>query len=101
MRTPLIGLCIGLLCMTAAAQRVPTFTYRGGGQGPVTFDHQLHASRGLVCADCHTRLAATGEQLFQTRKEGLISAADHVGGAKCFACHNGTVAFSSCAQCHR
>jgi c(7)-type cytochrome triheme protein len=104
-RTPLrwaLGvLAPGLLCLTALAQQVGTFNYRGGGQGTVTFDHGTHASQGYVCVDCHTRLPSTGTQLFQTRKQGLISVADHSGNGQCFACHNGNTAFSTCDQCHR
>ncbi|MGA9027292.1 MAG: c(7)-type cytochrome triheme domain-containing protein [Steroidobacteraceae bacterium] len=99
---PVLGcLFIGLFCVSAEGQRVATFTYRGGGQGTVTFDHEQHASRGYVCADCHTRLPATGNQLFETHKQGLISVADHSSDGKCFACHNGEVAFATCEQCHR
>ena len=100
----------------AVAQPAPTlagtFTASGGtltyfnrvfrvAEGTVTFDHEQHASRGYVCADCHTRLPATGNQLFETHKQGLISVADHSSDGKCFACHNGEVAFATCEQCHR
>jgi len=90
-----------LVCLTAAGQQPGTFNYRGGGQGTVTFDHAMHASKGYVCGDCHTRLPTTGTQLFQTQKQGLISVADHSSDGKCFACHNGKVAFTTCNQCHR
>jgi c(7)-type cytochrome triheme protein len=100
-RSALAVLGLGLCCLTALAQQVGTFNYRGGGQGPVTFDHGTHASQGYVCVDCHTTLPSTGTQLFQTLKQGLISIADHSGNAQCFACHDGSAAFSSCNQCHR
>ncbi|MFZ0423393.1 MAG: cytochrome c3 family protein [Xanthobacteraceae bacterium] len=87
-------------CMAAVGQQVTTFNYRGGAQGRVTFDHATHASKGYVCMDCHTKFAATGTQLFQTQKQGLISVSDHSGDGKCFACHNGTIAFATCDQCH-
>jgi len=66
------------LCLTALAQQVGTFNYRVAARGrlPLTTARMLP---GYVCADCHTRLAATGTQLFQTRKQGLISVADHSG----------------------
>jgi len=101
-----IGLCVtslvvGAVGMAAAAPMVRAFTYRGAGEGTVSFDHATHASHGFVCVDCHTRWPATGAQLFQTQKQGLISMADHSGNGKCFACHNGKLAFSSCEQCHR
>jgi thiosulfate reductase cytochrome b subunit len=90
-----------LFCLAAAGQPPGTFNYRGGGQGTVSFDHGLHASKGYVCGDCHTRSPTTGTQLFQTQKQGLISVADHSSDRKCFACHNGKVAFNTCDQCHR
>jgi hypothetical protein len=31
----------------------------------------------------------------------LISMADHSGDGKCFACHDGKIAFATCEQCHR
>jgi c(7)-type cytochrome triheme protein len=99
---PALGcLLLGLFCLTAVGQYAGTFNYRGGGQGRVTFDHDTHASRGYVCADCHTRLPSTGTQLFQTQKQGLISVADHSSDRKCFACHNDITAFTTCDQCHR
>ena len=84
-----------------AGGRLPSLRYRGGAQGPVIFDHQLHASKGFRCNDCHTDFAGTGKQLFTTRKRGLISLADHKTDTKCFACHNGKEAFDTCEQCHR
>lgn len=89
------------LCLAAAAGQPKAFSYRGGGQGPVVFDHQLHARRGHVCRDCHTAYPATGRQLFQTRKQGRISLDDHSGDGKCFACHDGKVAGADCGHCHR
>jgi c(7)-type cytochrome triheme protein len=94
-------LLISLCCITAIGQHVRTFNYRGGGQGTVTFDHGTHASKGYVCMDCHTKLPSTGTQLFETQKQGLISVADHSSDRKCFACHNGVIAFNTCDQCHR
>jgi c(7)-type cytochrome triheme protein len=88
-------------CLTAVGQQVKTFNYRGGGQGTVTFDHATHASKGFVCMDCHTKFPPTGTQLFQTQKRGLFTAADHSSDGKCFACHNGKIAFAICDQCHR
>ncbi|MGA2145130.1 MAG: cytochrome c3 family protein [Bryobacteraceae bacterium] len=73
----------------AAGGRLPTLSYRGSGYGKVVFDHQLHASEGFRCVDCHTDFAGTGKILFTTRKQGLITFADHTAGTKCFACHNG------------
>jgi len=89
------------LAPAGAAGGPGALTYRGGAQGPVIFDHQLHASRGLVCRDCHTVHKATGRQLFQTRKQARITQADHDRHVLCFACHDGAVAFSDCGRCHR
>jgi len=97
-------LLLALLLFPAAAgmARGPgPLTYRGAAQGPVVFDHQLHASRGLVCRDCHTLHKPTGRQLFQTRKQARITLADHDRPVWCFACHDGASAFSDCGRCHR
>jgi c(7)-type cytochrome triheme protein len=85
----------------ANAAGPPALSYRGGGQGRVIFDHQLHAAKGYVCADCHTDYAGTGRQLFQTQKQGLIDRAVHDRDQSCFACHNGTTASKQCETCHR
>jgi c(7)-type cytochrome triheme protein len=108
-----------LLCVQPgrvdARGRLPTLSYRGGGHGKVVFDHQVHASEGFRCNDCHSDFAATGKQLFATRKQGLISFKDHTAGLKCFACHNangvpvdrkgasydGKGASDNCDSCHR
>jgi len=83
-----------------AGGRLPALSYGGGGQGKVMFNHQAHASKGLHCNDCHIDFSGTGKQLFTTRKQGLISLADHKNGAKCSACHNGKGAFDDCNRCH-
>ena len=116
-----IGLALAaalLLCLlpgsAGAGGRLPTLSYRGGGHGKVVFDHQLHASEGFRCNDCHTDFARTGTQLFPTRKQGLITLADHRTATKCFACHDGKGAieeakspfydgkgaFDDCRRCH-
>lgn len=100
-RFALTCLLLCILYRGAVGGDTKAFNYRGAGQGLVTFDHRMHASKGYMCADCHTHLPATGKQLFQTQKQGLISMADHTSDRKCFACHNDKVAFSSCDQCHR
>lgn len=86
---------------TVLAANPALLSYRGGDQGPVVFDHRLHAARGFCCFDCHTNYAGTGKQLFQTRKRGLIDRAVHDRDESCFACHNGTVASADCETCHR
>ena len=94
-----LWLCLAPASIEAGGH-LPALSYRGGGQGKVIFDHQLHASKGSRCNDCHTDFSGTGKQLFATRKQGLISQADHKSGAKCFACHDGKSAFDDCARCH-
>ena len=88
------------LAATVNADNPATVLYRGAGQGPVIFDHRLHATVGYSCLDCHTNQAGTGQQLFQTRKQGLIDRAVHDRDESCFACHNGTVASNDCKTCH-
>ncbi len=119
-RIGVLALLAGLLLCRlpgplAAGERLPTLIYGGGERGRVVFDHQVHAAKGFRCADCHTDFAGTGKILFTTRKQGLISFADHTTGARCFACHNGDGvtadrkgalssgerAFSDCDGCHR
>ena len=82
-----------LLCaVTIEARGGPrAIKYRGGDEGPVTFNHRLHASKGIRCNDCHANFIGTGKQLFATRKKGLVSFEDHATETKCFACHDGKV----------
>ena len=93
-------LFFGLAGVWAAPGPGP-ISYRGGGQGSVIFDHGLHAARGMVCVDCHTDYAGSGQQLFATHKQALIDRASHDRDASCFACHNGSKAFNTCETCHR
>jgi len=83
-----------------ATDRGASIVYRGGEQGRVIYDGQIHVSKGFICKDCHTNYAKTGVQLFGTYKKGLISITDHESGTKCFTCHNDKVAFSDCKGCH-
>lgn len=66
----------------------------GSSQGKVIFDGRTHAAAGLLCNECHPAL-------FQTRKQALLTLADHNEVKGCFACHNGTRAFAECGKCHR
>jgi len=68
--------------------------YWGGGQGKVIFDHQIHASKGFICKDCHLTL-------FNTCKKALFTMDEHFTDKKCFFCHEGKKAFNECVQCHR
>ena len=100
-RAGLLALAICLLPAGAAPSPRPgPLAYRGGGQGAVCFDHQLHA-RQFTCRDCHTVYRPTGRQLFQTRRKGLITLADHDRPVLCFACHDGQAASADCGTCHR
>ena len=118
--SPILALLAPLLLVLGAGPaeaggRLPSLRYRGGAQGHVIFDHQMHASKGFHCNDCHTDFARTGKLLFSTRKDGLIAFADHRTAAKCFACHDGKGAteaaknspfydgqgaFDDCERCH-
>jgi hypothetical protein len=44
----LVALCFG---PAHAGGRLPNLRYRGGAQGRVIFDHQLHAADGCRCGD--------------------------------------------------
>lgn len=97
-----LGLLPGFLCVSSGAGRNPgMLTYRGGGKGKVVFDHQLHVAKAFTCNDCHRIFPPTGTQLFQMQKKGFISTSDHGSQEKCFACHDGQLAFNDCNQCHR
>ena len=111
----LVALTAGSVAVDAGG-RIPTLRYRGGPEGPVVFDHQVHAAKGFRCNDCHTDFAHTGKPLFFTSKQGLITFEDHRTDAKCFACHDGKGvtehaksaynydgrgSFDECTECHR
>ncbi len=111
-----VTVAVALLLAAAAfaGGRLATIRYRGGLEGRVVFDHQVHAAKGFRCNDCHTNFAGSGKPLFTTRKHGLITFADHWTDASCFACHDGKGpaddgkdpnytgkgAFDSCERCH-
>ena len=78
----------------AFATRDKALLYGGAGQGRVIFDGRLHASKGLVCNDCHSAI-------FATQKKALISMNDHSDAVACFVCHDGTKVFNDCEGCHR
>jgi thiosulfate reductase cytochrome b subunit len=80
-----------LACATYADKLI---AYGGGGQGKVIFDGRTHAAAGLTCNECHPAL-------FQTRKQALLTRADHQEAKGCFACHDGNRAFAECIKCHR
>jgi len=69
-------------------------------QGKVTFDGKVHASAGLKCPDCHTKI-------FPMKKDaGKAKMADINAGQACGTCHNGDKAFktsdpANCGKCHK
>lgn len=95
-------LALGALLAVPAASATDgntTLVYRGGSRGKVLFDGRIHAAQGITCNTCHAAL-------FDTRKSGLITEADHDGQGQCFACHGGDKpgmpkATSNCKDCHR
>lgn len=91
--------CLALLMLAAlsgaaGATSDKALIYGGAGQGKVIFDGRLHASKGLVCNDCHGGI-------FGTHKSALITMNDHSEKVACFTCHDGTKVFNDCDQCHR
>ncbi len=97
MRKTIATICALALALTAGvacATHDKALLYGGAGQGKVIFDGRLHASKGMLCNDCHGAL-------FGTAKKALITMDDHEKPVACFACHNGTRAFNDCELCHR
>ena len=68
--------------------------------GKVTLDGKTHASAGLKCPDCHTKI-------FQMKKDaGKAKMADINAGKGCGTCHNGDKGFkagdaANCVKCHK
>jgi c(7)-type cytochrome triheme protein len=89
-----IALAVATSGSAAFATRDKALLYGGAGQGRVIFDGRLHASKGLVCNDCHGTI-------FATQKKALISMDDHSAAVACFVCHDGTKVFNDCENCHR
>ncbi|GFO67984.1 hypothetical protein GMLC_15630 [Geomonas limicola] len=85
---------LALLAGVAGATSDKALLYGGAGQGKVIFDGRLHASKGLVCNDCHSAI-------FATKKEALITMDNHSQKVACFTCHDGVKVFNDCDQCHR
>ncbi|HEY3308966.1 MAG TPA: c(7)-type cytochrome triheme domain-containing protein [Desulfuromonadaceae bacterium] len=80
--------------MAGATYADKLIAYGGGGQGKVIFDGRTHAAAGILCTECHPAL-------FATRKQALLTKADHDQAKGCFACHNGSKVFAECGKCHR
>jgi c(7)-type cytochrome triheme protein len=96
----LVGIIALTLVFAGLAMAVPpgkTLTFEDGPMGPVTFSGQVHADAGLKCNDCHTKI-------FPMKKGGVEINAPHKAGVACFACHDGSKAFSfegNCTKCHK
>jgi c(7)-type cytochrome triheme protein len=76
-----------------------TVEWDGGGAGKVVFDGKVHASAGLKCNDCHTKI-------FPMKKGTKMTMEEMNAGKFCGTCHNGEKAFSTskpddCAKCHK
>lgn len=98
-RLAMAGLLLAAFSGAFATSNV-TLSYRGGGEGKVVFDGQLHAAKGYRCNDCHTSFGTVGA-LFATHKTARIDMATHSNGTQCFACHDGATAPNQCESCHR
>jgi phosphate transport system substrate-binding protein len=93
----IIAACIIVLTVSNVAFSTgngKVLIYGGAGQGKVIFDGRVHAAKGMVCNDCHTKI-------FETSKKALITMDDHSNEKACFVCHNGRKVFNDCEQCHR
>lgn len=65
-RTLMLIICLLLtLSSLSFATHDKALLYGGAGQGRVIFDGRLHASKGMVCNDCHSAI-------FETHKKALI-----------------------------
>ena len=94
-RTLMLIICLLLtLSSLSFATHDKALLYGGAGQGRVIFDGRLHASKGMVCNDCHSAV-------FETHKKALITMQNHFEDKACFVCHNGKRAFNDCNSCHR
>jgi phosphate transport system substrate-binding protein len=90
----LMALAVAGYAGMAFATHDKALLYGGAGQGRVIFDGRLHASKGLLCNDCHSAI-------FATQKKALITMDDHSNAVACFVCHDGTKVFNDCEKCHR
>lgn len=93
---------LALALFFASASAVPpgkTAEY-AAPNGKVVFDGKSHATAGLKCPDCHTKI-------FQMKKDaGKMKMADINAGKGCGTCHNGNKGFKSsdaanCTKCHK
>ncbi|HEX8948987.1 MAG TPA: cytochrome c3 family protein [Dissulfurispiraceae bacterium] len=98
--TAILAVVIAVVFVGSAMAVPPgkTVEWPGGGLGKVVFDGKVHASKGLKCNDCHTKI-------FPMKKTEM-KMADINAGKECGACHNGEKAFkandpANCAKCHK
>jgi c(7)-type cytochrome triheme protein len=83
-----------------------TVIYEGKGAGQVIFDGKFHASKNLVCADCHEGSAFSFALFEAKRGANIVSMRNMELGRSCGHCHDGKQAFSttdslSCSKCHK
>ncbi len=92
------------LALVGAVFAVPpgkTVEFPGGKMGKVTFSGQIHASKGLKCPDCHTKIWKMSKTANPKMTMQEINS-----GKYCGVCHNGTKAFATkdeknCGKCHK
>jgi len=95
-----------VLCSLAgSAYAVPIgaqIRYEGNGAGEVVFDGTMHASKGLLCADCHEANFTTNA-LFEMKRSpnNTITMRKIELGMFCGNCHDVSATdFRSCSKCH-
>jgi len=97
----LVGL-VATIAFSGIATAVPpgkTVEFNGGPMGNVVFDGKVHASKGLKCNACHTKI-------FKMKKGAdKITMAAIREGKFCGTCHDGKAAFKAndpakCKTCH-
>jgi c(7)-type cytochrome triheme protein len=101
-RTILFAGCAAAL-MATTSHAVPPGLMREfevKGMGNVVFNGRIHAERGLICGDCHSKI-------FKPELRGNAISMDAITQGKfCGACHNGKKAFNAgnsanCKRCHK
>lgn len=97
----LLGALAMLVCGGLALASPPgqSVTYETP-EGAVTYDADLHASKGAKCNDCHPKVFP------MKAAEMPFTMAAMQEGQACGACHDGTKAFgvadeAACSNCHK
>ena len=78
-----------------------TIVFSGKGSGEVIFRGQMHADKGVKCADCHQ----DGLPFKMKNGSSHITMKEMAAGKYCGKCHDGRQAFSvsdtsNCTRCH-